>query len=201
MALGGHNTGTMSISGSTLTGGENAGSGARTVLIEGLDENYDEVSETVNLNGTTNVNTTNSYTMIHTMTVKTAGSGATNAGEITATAASDATVTSTIAASAGRSTAAIYMVPRNKIAYVTAVHASIQKATDAEVDVDLRIKEYGETEVTRQTLAIESAAELTADHEFASPIAVAEKGLIKLRATTDTDNADIAGTIDLLVRG
>ena len=46
------------------------GTGARTVLIEGLDENYDIQSETVTMDGTTNVVTTNTYIRLFRMTVQ-----------------------------------------------------------------------------------------------------------------------------------
>ena len=61
-----------------------AGTGARTVHIEGLDGNYDVVSETVILNGQTAVNTTNSYLYVNSFYVVTAGSGGENAGNINA---------------------------------------------------------------------------------------------------------------------
>jgi hypothetical protein len=200
MALGGHNTGTMSISGSNLTGGENAGTGARTVLITGLDSNYREISETVNLNGTSNVNTVNSYRMIQSMTVTSVGSGATNAGAITATAATDSTVTSTIVASAGRSNEAVYMVPAKKTAYITAVHGSVQKAAAAAVDIDLIVKEYGEAEVIQHTLGLQGGVHPVEDHEFGSPIVVGEKSLIKLNGTSGSANADVSGGFDILIR-
>lgn len=59
-----------------------AGTGARTVLIEGVNGTGGLVSETVILTGQTEVNTVNSYDTIERMVVLTAGSGGKNAGTI-----------------------------------------------------------------------------------------------------------------------
>lgn len=60
-----------------------AGTGLRTVSIQGLDQNWDRVSETLTLNGTTPVQSVNTYRRVHTMQGVTAGSGGFNAGTIT----------------------------------------------------------------------------------------------------------------------
>ena len=61
-----------------------AGTGARTVVIVGLDGSYNQVSETVTLNGQTAVNTTNSYLYVNQFYVASVGSGGANAGNINA---------------------------------------------------------------------------------------------------------------------
>lgn len=60
-----------------------AGTGARTVTINGLDANYASLSETVTLNGVTPVTTTNAFLRVNNLQVITAGSGGSNAGLIT----------------------------------------------------------------------------------------------------------------------
>lgn len=57
-----------------------AGTGARTVLVSGLDANYNPISETIILNGQTAVSLVNQYLRINDMEVMTAGSGGKNAG-------------------------------------------------------------------------------------------------------------------------
>ena len=60
-----------------------AGTGARTMTIEGLDQNYKELPlETITLNGTTPVNSIVQYFRINRLTVITAGSTQTNQGDI-----------------------------------------------------------------------------------------------------------------------
>lgn len=73
---------TLSIA-STSALDTSAGTGARTMTIEGLDENYREMPlETITLNGTTPVNSTAQYFRINRMTVITAGSTRINQGDI-----------------------------------------------------------------------------------------------------------------------
>jgi hypothetical protein len=59
-----------------------SGTGARTVLITGLNGSFNEVSETIVLNGQTAVNTVNSYLYVNGLTVTSVGSGGANAGDI-----------------------------------------------------------------------------------------------------------------------
>lgn len=61
-----------------------AGTGARTVLVTGLDANRDIISETVTLNGITPVNLTNNFFRVNSMTVVTVGSTGYNEGNLTA---------------------------------------------------------------------------------------------------------------------
>lgn len=72
-----------------------AGTGARTLRIFGV-VSTGLAEETITLNGVTPVNTVNSYSDIYRMVIFTSGSGLTNAGLITATAATDGTVTAAI---------------------------------------------------------------------------------------------------------
>lgn len=68
---------------STSANDTSAGTGARTMTIEGLDENFVELPlETITLNGTTPVNSAVQYFRINRLTVITAGTTATNEGDI-----------------------------------------------------------------------------------------------------------------------
>ena len=67
---------------SASTDDASAGTGARTITISGLDGSYNQISESVTLNGQTAVNTTNSFLRVFRMIVDTAGSGGQNAGKI-----------------------------------------------------------------------------------------------------------------------
>ena len=60
---------------SSSTDDASAGTGARTITISGLDANYDEISESITLNGQTAVNTTQSFLRVFRLTVDTAGTG------------------------------------------------------------------------------------------------------------------------------
>lgn len=60
-----------------------AGTGARTFTINGLDANFNSISETVTLNGVTPVQTANSYMRVNSFLIASAGSGNVNSGDVT----------------------------------------------------------------------------------------------------------------------
>lgn len=67
---------------STSVNDTSAGTGARTLLITGLNSNYDEIQEVVTLNGQTEVNTTASFLRVNGANVLTTGSVGFNQGTI-----------------------------------------------------------------------------------------------------------------------
>ncbi|MCP5059567.1 MAG: hypothetical protein GY937_22920 [bacterium] len=97
-----------------------SGTGARTVQVWGLDANYDEQTEIVELDGTTDVATASTYIRLFRMKVLTAGSGATAAGTITADVS--ATVHATITIGDNQTNQVGWTVPNGKTAYITRLH-------------------------------------------------------------------------------
>ena len=94
-----------------------AGTGARTVVLSGLDANYLTISETIALNGTTPVNSVNSYLRVNRTYVSTAGSGSKNAGLITFSIGGNPQ--SFIEVSQGQCHCTQYTVPANKYILIT----------------------------------------------------------------------------------
>lgn len=92
--------------------------GARTVLVYGLDGSWDVVSETVTLNGVGAVNLTeHTYLRVFRMIVMSAGSSKTNEGTISCQIQTGGTVAAEIAAGAGQTQMAIYTTPNGKTGY------------------------------------------------------------------------------------
>ena len=110
-------------------GGGTPGTGLRTLTIEGIDENWAAVTETVTMNGTTNVPTTLTYWRIHRMYGTTWGSQHTNDGDITATADSGGTVTASILAGWSQTQMAIYTVPTGKTLYLCSYYGTLLRVT------------------------------------------------------------------------
>ena len=101
---------TMSVV-STSTADDTGGTGAITIQIEGIDNNWDILNESVTLNGTGAVTTTGSFLRINRMFITSSGSGQTNAGKITASSAG--TVQAAIEIGSGQTEKTQYAVPRN----------------------------------------------------------------------------------------
>lgn len=87
------------------------GVGGRVLLIEGLDQDYNKISELVNLSGTTVVQTTNSYLRVRMLTITSSGDSETNNGTIRATSAGNNTVQASMKVGESVSKNSQYTVP------------------------------------------------------------------------------------------
>jgi glycine cleavage system aminomethyltransferase T len=107
-----------------------AGTGARTVEIQGLDTNWDVVTDTVTMNGTTPVVTTQTFRRVFRARVITAGSLQTNAAQITFTGSTDANILAYITYDTigmGQTLMAVYTVPAGKTGYIININVSSAK--------------------------------------------------------------------------
>lgn len=109
-----------------------AGTGARTVQIDGLDGNYKEVTQIVTLNGVTPVAIPTSLLRINSAQVVTAGSGRVNAGDITIRLASAGATHASITAGYGVSRRGFYSVPAGNSLCIVHFLSSINHTIGAE---------------------------------------------------------------------
>lgn len=105
-----------------------AGTGARTVLINGLNAAYVEISEVVALNGLTPVVLANQYLRINVCAVLTSGTNGVNAGDLSIRDAGAGTVRDILPAGSGISKKAAYTVPAGKTFYIASIMASVRSA-------------------------------------------------------------------------
>jgi len=178
-----------------------AGSGARTVEVYGLDANGVFQNETVTLNGTTDVATADTYTMIHRLIVRTAGATGSNEGTVTATAATDATVTAAIAIGVNQSQMAIFQIPANYNAYLMQYYGAMNRSSPTGAsDMDLIIKPPGEVFQQKHHIGMLSAGTSHFSHYFVPPLSVDALSIIKLRADASANNIDVSGGFDVVLR-
>lgn len=189
-----------------------AGTGARTILVVGLDANYVSQSEIVTLNGQTQVTTTNSYLRITYTELLTTGSGNAQAGIIyigtgSATAGVPATIYWQSETSYNNFSFAGFTVPAGYTAYITSYTITSQSTTaNINVSLGLVLYEYGTaSSTTAQGYAeYQSTARLTSngnfDRHFDHPLAVAEKSDVELRAWASTGSAvNVTGEIQYVL--
>lgn len=91
-----------------------AGVGARSLRIFGLDTNFLEIEEDIDLDGTNTVTTTKNFLRVHRALVLSAGSSQRNQGIITVTFTSTSAETARIEAGVGISMNSHYTVPANR---------------------------------------------------------------------------------------
>ena len=180
---------------SSSTADTSAGTGARTVELFGLDTNYDEINETVTLNGQTAVNTTNEFLRINRMVVRSAGSGGQNAGVIyagtgTVTTGVPANKYATIAIGDNQTVMALWTVPRGYTAYLLQTDITVATTQNNKYcTVHLVARPDGEVfQIKDKFVKAESSVHQT----YTIPLKFEEKTDIEVRAIGDSAGADIA---------
>lgn len=183
------------VSTSTDDDGSPVGTGARTIYIEGLDSEYNVISETVTLNGTTPVSTINSYLYINSFYVATVGSGGANAGEITAKVST--TLYDIIAIGYNNRTTAHYCVPAGYTAYlaegiITAGQASGSTAVTA------YLKQHGLDQVLRVG-AVSTLNNGSVQYDFTFPYMIPEKNCVGATAIGQAANNSVSAFLNIVL--
>ncbi len=132
-----------------------AGTGARTFLLQGLDANFNPISETITLNGVTPVATVNSYLRVNLLRIASAGSGNVNAGDITLRVVSAGATQGIARAGTGFAKTCIYTVPAGFTFFLTDALLQCVAAT-GNVSITFSFTRIGPTGLI--TLANEFAA-------------------------------------------
>lgn len=117
-----------------------AGTGARTILVQSLDADLNEVSTIVTMNGTTPVVLAGAHLHVNLMVLATHGSGNVNAGNITLRVAGGGAVQGYIAAGVGMMRAFKFTVPAGKIGVITSFFANANNATGSNIVVTSSFK-------------------------------------------------------------
>lgn len=188
---------------STNANDTSAGTGARTITIFGLNANFDLIQEELDLNGTSNVATTNEYIRIYRMSVSRFGSSATNAGDITATAVTDATISAAIGAGNGQTEKAIYTIPNGFIGLLTQYSGFISRTapSGANVGIGLYVRVFGAGGYTikhRASISIDGNNPF--ENNFTTPIVIPSKSDVKLTCISVSDsNTGVGGGFNLIV--
>lgn len=187
--------------------GEWSGGGAWNVTIVGLDTNWAEISETVQLNGQNNVTTTNSYLRINHFYVveanQSAGLTGTNVGNIfigtgALVGGVPPTVYGQIGVSGGighgRALASMYAVPVNHTIFVISLFYSSDE--DKEINFALRYRPFGEAWKFRDYQHVyRTDVVLTPQH----PIRFEGRTDISICALGNVNASSVSGGYDLLV--
>ncbi len=171
-----------------------AGTGARTLEVYGLDDDYNMIGETRPLDGLNNVATENAYRMIYRKIVRSAGSGGKNAGTITATARVDGTVTARISPGRNQTLMAIFQVPAGMTGLLRGYFLDINEGTgNAQITYDLLFKPPGEVWQTKHHRGFRLPA-APPPYRFDIPKVAPEKSLIKLgNVAVSGNNCDVSG--------
>ena len=120
-----------------------SGTGAWTCRVWGLDANYEEINETVELNGTTPVVTTLSFLRVFRAYAVLAGTGGVNAGNLSMSIGGD--LQAYIEQDEGQTHISQYTVPAGHVAVLNYYTAMSGRVGNADLAVRLQIKRNGES--------------------------------------------------------
>lgn len=175
---------------------DSTGTGARTLVIEGLDGNYNKITATAYLNGTTEDTVKTAFLRVYRAYITSAGSGGTNAGAITIT---DDAATSTLAvipAGYGQTQMAMYTTRANHVAWITGWNACTEKnapATDATFRLRMRDAVNGGWRVLDE-VTVDTAVNPCEKVEYTAPVRVPARADIELvLQETGADNLLVHG--------
>lgn len=182
--------------------GDPAGTGARTVYIEGLDGDYNVVSETVTLNGQTAVNTTNSYLYVNQFYVLTVGSGGSNAGVLyagtgTVTSGVPAVIYDLIEVGYNQRTTAHYCVPAGYTGYMVKGTITTGQASGS-TSVTAYLKQHGPDSILRVG-AVSTLNNGSVVYDFDPPYVIPEKNCVGASAIGSAANNSVSAFFNIIL--
>ena len=165
-----------------------ANAGARTLWIQGLNANYEIISETVAMNGQTVVHTVNLYLRLLRSRAVTVGASGVNEGTITIKNHAETATYNSIPIGEGRSNYAIWTVPLGATAYVTSWHGSEDSSKGTAIS--LWFREYGRSwEKLREVHTLDGSF----DDPIEIPFRFSAKTDIMMQAKGVLAAADVTG--------
>ncbi len=174
------------------------GTGALTVKLLGVDTNYNEINETITLDGETPVNTTKSYLRIYRMIVITAGGTGSNEGIIYAgtgdvTNGVPAVEYNRISIGWNQSLMALFTIPAGHEGLIESFFASTGIANKT-TEIFLYIRPFGEVFQCKQRYHIIAGI---VERRFPLPLKVTEKSDIAIRALASGGGGAVSASFDL----
>ena len=189
---------------SSSTADDDGSTGVNSVIVYGIDANWDEQIEVVTMNGTTNVDTTSTWLGINRVAIYLAGSGQTNAGTITVTAVTGGATQATMPVGEGVTQQCIFFVPRNHQFLADWLYVNTVKQSAQDPVVIARAWVYSAINNAKQQVAqvkidtaVANSEQLTPKH----PFPIGEKSCFWLEVTSDKVDTLVSGRFSgILVR-
>lgn len=175
-----------------------AGTGARTVEIQGLNDQWDVTTQTVTMTGTTAVDLTGTWFRVFRVKVVTAGSTKANVGVISVQLDGAGQVLAIIEATLGQSTVAVYTVPDGYTAYMVSMSTSIIRlvaGSSADVAVFAR-----DNNVVDAAFQVKREFGAPVEEYFHIPLSFGERTDIELRVTAvSAVSTQVTGSFSLVL--
>ena len=173
------------------------GTGLRTAVIFGVDNDWNEIIDVVAMNGTTPVTSNLSFLGVNRLTIYQSGSASSNVGSIAATSSSGGITMATMPAGQGTSQQCIFYVPAGKTFLASWLYLSAIKSSGggtaevtfyAYVYADLVGSQF---EVFRDTIDLSTESHLNVKSK--EPFVITEKSIFWIEADSDSANTSVRG--------
>ena len=193
---------TVAVTSSLPSQDNSTGTGARTIEIQGLNADYEVITETLTVGGAAGAET---FIRVFRAKIVTAGSNGVNEGTISITSSGTSTILAQIgvdgsggnAAGRGQTFMALYTVPAGKTAYLTqwTVGAGKQN-TDAVAFILCRPFDGNGAWNSKDIITV-SATTYSKDYKI--PLKFDEKTDVEVRAYSTTNNSLVSSTFNLIL--
>lgn len=170
----------------------NVAENGKKVIIQGLDSNYDDLSEEVTISAGA-ATTTGTFGRIFRAYVS---EGATNTNDITLSRGG--TTIAVIRADMGQTLMAIYTIPNGHTGYMTHMTTSCQQNADGTGNMYVRYNTVGVTFRIAHTYEV-SGTGGTHDYTFGVPLALPEKTDIDMQISTRSNNGRFTSSFDIIL--
>lgn len=162
-----------------------------SVVVSGLDADYNLITEEIDCTGTTPSTGSVQFKRVNSAIYKNGGSN--NAGDITLTA--NSVVVGLIEDGIGQTLSGIYTVPAGYTAYILTGNFSVQKGEDAQVRFFVRL--FGNN---FRVVHIGEVYENTYRYDFATPVALPEKSDLDIvAALVETNNTRVTTNFSMIL--
>lgn len=185
---------------STSDDDQAGGGGAVTIEIQGLDENYKEISETITMNGAAAVLSSGSkWFRIYRALVVTAGVNEVNSGDITISL--NSSTVATIPLGLGQTQMAVFTIPAGKKGFLTSITSSILRAGNSRsANISLYKRIDGVKRMVYE-FNIETTGDTSFTKEFNMPLVFEEKTDLYLNVSNvSTNNTAVFANFDLVIQ-
>jgi hypothetical protein len=172
------------------------GGGVHTIRLEGLNANYEVITETISLNGHTAVTTVNTFQRLYRMNAVSVGNSLVNVGQIygftgdsTDGVPDTATqVYASMPAEHGQTLLGAYTIPVSKTGYIAHIHAEVGAGKNADVRFFTR--------PLSESFKVFTDFDILNDHfseDITVPLKVDAKTDIEIRAKVDAGSTKVSG--------
>ena len=174
----------------TVTSSNTSADNGGTVLVQGLDVNYNEVSETLTIGGAAG---SIEFYRVFRASLRSANTGSTNSGTITVTV--DSKSAALIEPEYGQTLMAVYTIPKHKTGFLFQIDIGNSKTSEIEAKI---IVKNGVTNGVWNTKSFLTTREGFIEKNYHIPLLIPQKHDIELRVK-GSSTSSVSGSFELIL--